>query len=144
MKTSTVTHKLDFATTEALLRDLASAWGYDPMALTDAQKREIGANIARFMGRAEPLSRSYVTNMLAGRTGSEAIRTAVMGLLAVADGARVEQVKTHPVQCLTEHNVHAGALILTDSRLCVCGLSFIPRCWNQKYHAAECRKLRIK
>lgn len=141
MQTDTsVLNKLIMPETGALMRELVSAWGYDPMALKDADKRQIGADLARFMGKDQPYSRSYVCNILAGRTGGDAVRSAIMQLLAVADGARVEQVTTHPVECLTECNVHAGALVLVDSRLCKCGMHFVPRSWNQVWHSRECKK----
>jgi hypothetical protein len=127
--------------TDALFRDLINAWGYNALRLSDAEKREIGANLARFMGLEKPYDRSYISNILAGRTGSKAVRSAIMNLLAVADGARVEQVKTHAVNVLTECNVHTGSLVLVDSRLCVCGMHFVPKSWNQKFHAKECRRL---
>lgn len=126
--------------TDALFRDLVTAWGYNPMRLSDAEKREIGANLARFMGLETPYSRSYVSNILAGRTGGQAVRAAIMNLLAIADGARVEQIKTHQVSVLTEKNVHPGALVLVDSRLCKCGLHFVPKSWNQVWHSKECKK----
>jgi hypothetical protein len=138
MQTGTTVQKLDFYPLDAILRDLVIAWGYDANNLHDAEKTEIGKNIARFMGKQEPYGRSYITNILAGRCDSKPIRAALMALLAVADGARVEQVRTHPVECLTEFNVHPGALILIDSRLCRCGLHFIPRAWNQRWHSKDC------
>jgi hypothetical protein len=140
MQTGTILQSLDFYPLDALLRDLIIAWGYDVNNLHDKEKTEIGKYISQFMGNKEPYGRSYITNILAGRCDSKPIRDAIMALLAVADGARVEQVRTHPVSCLTEHNVHDGALILRDSVLCKCGLHFVPRAWNQVWHSQDCKR----
>lgn len=46
-----------------------------------------------------------------------------------------------PVKLIAVGNVHPGSLVLGDSRKCWCGIWFIGRTWNQKYHSKECRKI---
>jgi len=120
---------------EHALKALLEAWNYRKH--DSAELAEVGVKLGEFI-RGKPYSRVYILNILNGKGAGEELRTGILSLLAIVDGARVEQVKTHPVECLTEHNVHPGALILTDSRLCRCGLHFIPRAWNQRWHSKDC------
>ena len=127
-----------FPDTAASMRDLIEAWGYSE-PLNSKVQTEIGERLGMFL-RGKPYSRSYVVNILAGRPLGEEVRVGILNLLAIADGARVEQVKARPVQCITECNVHPGAFILASSRLCKCGVHFVPRAWNQLWHSQECKK----
>lgn len=39
-----------------------------------------------------------------------------------------------------EVNIVDGSLVLAASRLCPCGVWFIPDVWNKKYHTPACKK----
>jgi hypothetical protein len=135
---------VDLPDAVSIFRELLEVWGYNRYTLTDADKRKIGADLARFIGRTKPYSREYITNILAGRHVGETVRVAILNLLAVADGAKIEQVKSQTVSVQAMGEVHPGSLILSNSRQCVCGLWFVPRVPNQKYHTSSCRRKVIK
>lgn len=134
---------VDLPDAVSIFRELLEVWGYNRYALTDADRRKIGADLARFVGRSKPYSREYISNILAGRHVGDKIRVAIWNLLMIADGLQIEQVKSQTVSVQAMGDVHPGSLILSGSVLCPCGIWFVPRVPNQKYHTPACKKLRI-
>lgn len=83
----------------------------------------------------------YLRNILNGKIdASRILLDAIMRLGALVDGAPKDLARSTRVTVNAIGTVKPGALILADSRPCICGIDFVPRSWNQKYHSVECKK----
>jgi len=137
----------DPPTAEFMLKELIGIWGFK-INPTDAEKRKIGIELAKYMkGRKEPVSRAYISNILAGRPAGAELTKAIGELLFIASGeVSREQIKSKVVQVLATEGIDIPpyTLISINARLCICGKYFIPKAWNSKDHSPECRRKRLK
>jgi hypothetical protein len=96
--------------------------------------------------RGKPYTGGYVKNLLLGRQkftstfmrGVEEVNLSLNGELQKLRSVNVGEVTVRVVDGL---HVEKGSLILVDSKICICGISFVPSVYNQDYHSPDCKKL---
>jgi len=101
----------------------------------------IGDKLAQAAGRPRTYSPSYVRNLLVGaQPFSPQIEDAVSRLLIRLNAPPMYETIVS-VQVAPGLTVVPNAVLTASSRPCVCGVDFVPRVWNQRYHTVLCERL---
>lgn len=133
---------LDHAQT---LSELISGMGHDPASIRVDDLQAVADRLSDLAGRSPAWGWRYLRNVLNHKIdASRALVDAVMRLGALVDGAPKDLARSERVSVQALGSVKPGALILADSRPCVCGMEFVPVCGRQVYHSKECARLARK
>lgn len=125
-----------------MLSELITGMGHDPATIRVDDLQGIADRLSTLAGHTPAWGWRYLRNVLSHKiNASRALVDAIMRLGALVDGAPKDIAQAQRVTVNALGHVKPGALILADSRPCICGVEFVPRTWNQKHHTKECGKL---
>ena len=129
----------EFDTRQALT-DLIEREGHTLDTMTDRAREELGARLAKAVGRVKPWGRDMIRAVCAGKLqpGRDFV-LAVMALRAVTNAVPMVWATAQAVTVYSSGQVEPGSLLTTASRKCViCIRPFIPHSWNDKCCSSEC------
>ncbi len=118
-----------------MLRGLIVALGVNDL-------QEVANRLSRMANKEPAWGRKYIRNVIDRKLEpGRNLVDAAMRLKAVLDGTPVDIAKSDQVAVHSLGNVRPGSLILSDSKPCAgCGINFVPRVTNQRYHSDGCRR----
>ena len=104
----------------------------------------VGRRLADAIDRREPYTGYYLRGIIQGKFRlTQPLALAMKMLEAQLDGGGLPDGATTgvAVRVLPGKFIEPGALCLAGSRVCICGISFIPAARNQVYHSKACKRL---
>lgn len=117
--------------------------GRNPQSMRDFEV--LGSRLGKAI-RRKPYTGYYIRYVMCGEQPiTKPIARAVKKL--------IEELKVQPARNKTKEVtvqvpygvlVPDGSLIMASARTCICGITFVPRIWNQINHSRACAKMRAK
>ena len=103
----------------------------------------VGQRMAWTLGREKPYTASYMRNLLLGlQPMTPRMAEGAKALTKVLNSRLAENYVTVVRVCLPAGvDVEENALVLSSAVRCPCGLHFVPRVPNQRYHSRLCKWL---
>lgn len=131
-----------------ILSQLIAELGHDPDIITVDSLEEIAVRLSQIARKDPAWGWRYLRNVLNKKLdASQKLIRAMLALGATIDGTPSDLAGARSVSVMVLGNVKPGALILADSRVCAdpgCGIHFVPRSPQQRYHSARCQKADYK
>ncbi len=135
---------LPYKPSEALSEVIRGS-GYDPALISVEDLQRIANRLSAVVKREPAWGWRYLRNVLNGKMeASKKLADAVMRLGALIDGTPDLPATAERVSVLASGKVRPGALVLANSQSCAnpgCGIEFVPRTPNQRFHSAACYRI---
>lgn len=143
-----MTKTFDASYAPQMLAQLIVESGHDPAIISVEDLQEIASRLSEFARKDPAWGWRYLRNVLNRKIdASRALINAIVALGATNDGTPEELARARSVTVMVIGDVKPGALVLADSRACAfpgCGIHFVPRSPQQRYHAPRCQKADYK
>lgn len=126
----------DISTLERALDIAIGDWDKDTHV---SHFNSAGAEISRAAGRKKDYTGYYLRNIVRGKQPmTKRLEKACWYYLR--EEAETADEDSDDVTVPPYVNYVGGSMVLADSVLCWCGIWFVPRSGNQKYHTTQCRR----
>jgi hypothetical protein len=125
-----------------LLIEIIQSCGYDPMFANVINLEDVAGRLSAIAGKSPMWSWRYLRNIINHKLEpGKPIVEAALRLEIALKGIQVDIAKSDRIDVHAMGNVRPGSLILADSKPCAgCGLNYVPRVSNQRFHSDACRK----